>query len=128
MKPFILAAITLLSLAGTAQAQRFSRVSGGSLAGLCTNRDPRQVEGCEAYLDGVSDAASLYQRLRPADGSKGATLPAYICVPPATTGIQLRQMFVTWYQAHPDQSGREASGVVLRALSDNFPCAGQPKG
>ena len=128
MKTALLAAVALLALAGSAHAQRFSRVSGGSLANLCTNRDPKQVEACEAYIDGISDTASFYQRLRPLDGSNGPALPAYICVPPATTGIQLRQLVVSWLGAHQDQSGREGGGVVLRALSDTYPCAGQPKG
>ena len=49
------------------------------------------VEACTAYIDGVSDAASFYQFLRPMDGSKGQRLPDYVCVPGPTTGPQLRE-------------------------------------
>jgi hypothetical protein len=127
MKTLLLAATALLALAGTAHAQRFSKLTGSTLAGLCTNKDPKQVEGCEAFINGVSDTASFYQRLRPADSSKGAPLPEYLCVPASATGIQLRESVVAWIGGHKDQAPREASGIVLRALHDAFPCTAPAK-
>ena len=123
MRTVLLAAAAALAFSGQAYAQRESNINGQRLAAICTG-DRASMEGCEAYIDGVADAAEFYQLLRPEDGSKGATLPAYICVPKATTGAQLREAVVAWYRRHEDNANRQASGVVLRALDDTFHCPG----
>ena len=125
MKSLLLAAIAVAALAGPAQAQRFTGLSGAKLMELCTSRDAKMVEACTAYIDGVSDTVSFYQRIRPSDASKGAALPAYICVPGPTTGVQMRQAVVAWAEKHRDQMSKQASGVVLRALDDTFLCPGE---
>ena len=114
----------LLVAAGSAQAERFSAIDGGRLVGLCTGRDRAVVAECTAYINGVSDAANFYQKLRPADGSKGGQLPAYLCVPTAVTGVQMREMVVGWARSHPESQRLQASGVVLRALNSSFRCQG----
>ncbi len=116
---------TVLSLAaavGTAHAARFSALDGNRLIGLCAGRDRGMAAECTAFINGVSDAASSYQELRPADGSKGDRLPAYICVPTEVTGVQMRQTVISWARAHPESQGLQASGVVLRALHDSYKC------
>ena len=127
MKTTVLALTALLALAGTAHAQRFSSLSGGKLMEVCTSRDPRLVSDCTAYIDGISDTASFYQRLRPSDGSRGQQLPGYICVPSNVTGVQLRQQVVEWARRHPDQMQRQASGIVLRALDEIYLCPGEQR-
>lgn len=123
----LLIAAAVLAMAGTAHAQRLSNLTGGKLVELCTSKDARQVEGCTAYIDGIADAAGFYQRLRPIDGSKGAKLPGYVCVPTSVTGVQLRQGVIDWFRKHADQAQRQASGVVLRALDEAFVCPGEPQ-
>lgn len=120
-----LAALATLALGTTAQAQRMSNLTGERLMRLCTSQDRTQVEGCTAYIDGIADSVAFYQRLRPADGSKGGNLPGYVCVPGPTTGVQLRQSVITWYRSHQDQANRQASGIVLRALDETFVCPGE---
>ncbi len=127
MKTIILASALAVVLTGHAQAQRLSNLTGQRLVGLCTSRDPSQIEGCTAYIDGVADAAAFYQRLRPSDGSKGGALPGYVCVPGATTGVQLRQTVVDWFRKHQEQASRQASGIVLRALDDTYLCPGEQR-
>jgi Rap1a immunity proteins len=122
---------TLLALAaavGSAHAERFSAIDGSRLITICTGRDKGVVADCTAYINGVSDAVSFYQNLRPADGSKGGRLPAYICVPTAITGVQLREAVVGWAKSHPESQRLQASGVVLRALHDTFKCQGTEGG
>ena len=126
MKTLLIAA-ALLGFAGTAHAQRFSNLSGAKLVELCTSKDPRAIEGCTAYIDGIADTSAFFQRLRPGDGSKGAALPGYICVPASTTGVQLRQAVVDWFKKHTDQGQRQASGIVLRALDETFLCPGEQR-
>ena len=118
-------AAVLLALAPAAHAQRASRITGGVLLQLCTSNDPKSLEGCEAYIDGVGDAAAVYQRLRPADGSKGGKLPDYLCVPGNATGRQLREAVVEFIRRRGPQSQNRIAGVVvLDALASAYPCEG----
>lgn len=120
--------LALVAAAGSAHAERFSALDGSRLITICTGRDKSVVADCTAYINGVSDAVSFYQNLRPADGSKGGRLPAYICVPTAITGVQLRESVVGWARSHPETQHTQASGVVLRALHDTFKCQGTEGG
>jgi len=120
--------LVLAAAAGTARAERFSAIDGGRLVNLCTSRDKGVVEDCTAYINGVSDTFGFYQNLRPADGSKGGKLPAYICLPAAITGVQMRDAVVSWAKAHPESLRLQASGVVLRAMHDAFRCQGTEGG
>ncbi len=122
MKTLLLASAALLAIASHAEAARFSAVNGTRLAALCTSRDPKMSNSCTAYIEGVSDSMSLYQELRPQDGSKGGALPAYVCVPEQVTGIQQRDTVVTWLRQHPEAGNRPASGVVADALRERFAC------
>ena len=121
-------AVLDVACAGSAHAERFSAIDGGKLVSLCTGRDKSVVADCTAYINGVSDAASFYQNLRPADGSKGSKLPAYLCLPPAITGVQMRDAVVGWAKSHPESQRLQASGVVLRALHDTYKCQGTEGG
>ena len=124
-KTVLLAAVAVLAapvvLGSAAYAQRTSNINGDKLAGICTSRDARQVEGCEAYVTAVTDSATAYQKLRPADSGPGA-LPGYICIPGQVTGAQLRQQYVGWMRNHRDQGERVAAGTVLSAMLDLYPC------
>ncbi len=129
MMKLLLASLTaLIAVAGSAHAERFSAIDGSRLIGLCTGRDRGVVAECTAYINGVSDAASFYQNLRPADGSKGGKLPAYICLPTNITGVQMREAVVGWARAHSESLRLQASGVVLRALHDTYKCEGTEGG
>ncbi len=129
MRTVVIVALAALAFSSTAQAQtaRESGLTGQTLVKLCTPADPKSVEGCEAYINGVADSAYFYQVLRPANGSKGPPLPGYLCIPPPTTGAQLREKIVAYVQSKPDQGSRAASGVVLRALDEAYRCPATPK-
>ena len=127
MRTLLLTGAAILAFGGAAHAQRVSTMTGAKLIETCTSKDARLVAACTAYVDGISDTASFYQQLRPANGSRGEKLPGYICVPGAVTGVQLRQTVVAWYGKHPDQANKLASGVVLRALDETYLCPGEPR-
>ncbi|MDQ2802673.1 MAG: hypothetical protein M3Y41_08305 [Pseudomonadota bacterium] len=119
----VIGAVLLAGLAAVpAQAQRYSPLSGEKLMQLCTGRDRTMVEACSAYINGVSDTLVDYQKARPADGSKGPPLPAYICVPGTMSGVQLRNGIVAWARQHRDVLAKQASFTVVEALRDSFPC------
>lgn len=130
MKHAALALVATIALAGPAQAQRQSAITGTKLVEFCSSKDKTALTSCDAYIDGVADAVSVYQNLRPRDGSKGQALPAnaYICVPAGGAGTQLREQWLAWAKRHPDDMGRQATGLVLRALLEAHPCPGAPAG
>jgi hypothetical protein len=119
-----LTVLALIAVGGTAHAQRFANISGGQLGNLCVSQSRAQTETCNAYLDGVSDSISFYQRLLPADGSKGGKLPDYTCVPGPTTGPQLRESYVAWLRKHADAQRQPAGEAAMRALHDSYLCEG----
>ncbi len=130
MKTVLLAAVAVLALSSgvlssTAHAQREARITGQKLVDLCRSTDRTALEACTAYIDGIADTVGFYQRLRPADGSKGGKLPAYICIPAATTGAQMRDTVINWFKAHPDRATQQASGIVLNALNTTYLCPGE---
>ncbi|MBC7801365.1 MAG: hypothetical protein H7Z10_12150, partial [Gemmatimonadaceae bacterium] len=88
----------------------------------CASQDKSVVNDCTSYITGVSDSISFYQSLRPADGSKGQRLPTYICMPTEVTGVKQREAVVAWLKKKPDDSRRQAVGVVANAFADAFPC------
>ena len=122
IRALTLAGLVLWAAAPAAHAQRFTRVTGQTLAQICTGSDRTRAEQCVSYIDAVADTAGFYQRLRPQDGSKGAALPGYLCIPDNATGTNLRDVVVRWLRAHPDANTRQASGVVMDALYAEFPC------
>ena len=122
MKILLLSTAALLALATHADAARFSAVNGSRLSAMCTSRDAKMSNSCTAYIEGVSDSMSLYQELRPQDGSRGGALPGYVCVPEQVTGLQQRDTVVAWIRQHPEAGTRQASGVVADALREAFAC------
>lgn len=112
------------ALAGTAQAQRQSPITGAKLVESCSSKDKTALEACEAYIEGVSDSVLVYQSLRPQDGSKGPAFSsnAYICIPASTTGVQIRDAWLTWAKQNSGDLSRHATPLVLRALRDTHPC------
>ena len=128
MKTSLLPACALLAtlaFANQAHAQRHSNITAQQLARMCT-ASPELAERCDAYIDGIADAVYVYESVRPENGSKGQPLPAYICIPNGVTGVQLRQTFVEWLRANPNENDRQAGGAVLRALNARFHCPDQP--
>ena len=125
MKVVGLTVLAVLAIGGTAQAQRFSNITAGRLGDLCISQNRGQLEACTAYLDGVSDAISFYQRLQPSDGSRGGKLPDYVCVPGPTTGPQLRETYVAWLRKHRDAQQQPAANAAMRALNDTYLCEGE---
>ena len=120
MKTLLLAAVATVALSASAHAQRESNITVARLLTIC--QDQRLSSACTAYIDGVADAAGIYQKLRPADGTAGGTLPGYICIPASQTGTQIRQSVIQSLRGRPDDAQKVAGGAVLSTLLSNYPC------
>jgi hypothetical protein len=102
-----LAIIACLLIAGTAHAQRVSKVNGSRLLTLCTAG--RSTE-CDAYLSGVADAYAEVGK------------PGGVCIPVAVTGLQLRLVATRYLHDHPQELELPASAITSHALKAAFPC------
>ena len=113
-------AVAFLALSGAhaAHAQRVS-VDGNKLLSVCTTKG--QQAGCEAYVDGVADAADAYQVIAK-NPKAGLTVPREICIPAEVKGAALRDATVSWLQTHADDRRAPGALIVLRMLHQNFPC------
>jgi Rap1a immunity proteins len=109
----LLAGIAVLAIGGTAQAQRVSTVDGNKLLSICT-RAQNALAPCDGYINGVADGAMAIA----AEGKP------QLCIPQATTGVQMRETTVKWLRAHPDEGKRQAGELVVRALREAYPCKG----
>ena len=125
----VLAAI--LAFAGIALAapgaraqdtERYTPISGETLARLCSAQEGTGPRECQAYISGVSDTITSYQSARPESGSKGQPLPTYICISGRPNGAQLRDAYLSWARQHRDQLDLQASVTVIRAFRDLYPC------
>ena len=94
--------------AGTAHAQRESRVTGAKLLSLCSASN---AANCDAYLSGVADAVA-------AQGPQHAPF----CIPDAVTGKQLREVAVKYLHDHPQELELKAGTVATHAFSAAFAC------
>ena len=136
MTPFRLAAATaLLLLPLSAQAQeifsgghqdaqqptRNSRIDGNKLLQICTARNIALVQGCEAYINGVSDSVALYQHAASEPNSQ-VKLADTLCVPPDVTGAQLREGVVRWLGAHAGDRNHPSAAIVFHVLHETYPC------
>lgn len=124
MKSIAFAVLVLVEFSGAAHAQRLSALTGGKLGNLCISNDRNSAEACTAYLDGISDSISFYQRLMPSGGERGK-LPDYVCVPASTTGVSIREAYVNWLRSHADAQRQPAAQAAMRALNDTYHCPGE---
>lgn len=113
MTRYLLAAAFLLA-AVPAVAQRVSSVDGSKLLAICTGRN---VVPCDAYISGVADSATAVDSMPELSGRKLG-----ICIPQQVKGVALRETVVSSLRAHPEDSGRSAIELTLRALKATYPC------
>lgn len=119
--PSLLGAALLLTLPAAAHAQRMSRVKAGQIMQFCTGSDRALVQSCEAYINGVSDTITAYEKTM-RDGSTEVKVPMELCIAPDVTGVRLRETVVSWLRQNPDARDQEAHAAVARALIAAYPC------
>ncbi len=106
MRLVLVGAIVLA--AGTAEAQRVSRVDGNRLLTMCMSAAKAE---CDAYLSGVADTIGVQGRAH-----------AAACIPTAVTGTQLREVVDKYISAHPQSRQEKAADLTMKAFAAAFPC------
>ncbi|HEX4695953.1 Rap1a/Tai family immunity protein [Sphingomonas sp.] len=89
--------------------------TGKSLFARCVSVSAEDQAACAAYVTGVADLAET--------GKATKSLPPLICAPAGTTPDKLKDVVVRYLRANADERSLAASGIVIAALSNAFPCA-----
>jgi hypothetical protein len=89
------------------------------LVDLCAPEPDSEMAGqalpfCEGYIVGTGQ---LYRELVRAGG-----IPEWACADPAPSLSEIREAFVSWARAHPDQLDGKAVDGFWRAMSERWPC------
>jgi hypothetical protein len=69
---------------------------------------------CLGYLQGVIDTDATL--------AEWGETPRQACIPRGVTSSRLRQVFLQWLNAHPDQLRFSAASLALAAFSESWPC------
>lgn len=88
--------------------------TGATLYARCTSSKAEDEAICTAYITGVADVVST--------GQSTKTLPPLVCTPDGTTIDKYKDAVVAYLKANPDDRSLAASGQVIGALSEAFPC------
>ena len=131
-------AATLLIFSAGAPAQSSEVLSGKALAEGCQANEHDRM-ACLAYMAGFTDGfvsndwimtTYLKENLRAGYLTVSATAervekPAY-CVDDQVPAEIVRQAYLDWAAANPEELDQPASSALFHALSAAFPCSGEP--
>jgi hypothetical protein len=109
----MIAALLAWTVPGPAQAQaRLNTETGYGLLDICTATDASGRDWmCYGYILGI--AAMLRDM-----GS--------VCIPPAVTHAQMRDVVVAGLQAHPEDRNQRPELLITKYLADAYPCPRNP--
>ncbi len=110
MRTFVLGALLLFVMGGA----RANFLDGYELRERCESQRIDKLNTCLGYLTGVidSDAAAPSWRLA----------KSLFCVPRGVSANQLRDTFLSYLRAHPEEEDLNAAILVGNAFISAFPC------
>ena len=121
---FVGVAICLTVLVGAEQRSIGAFLDGRKLVEFCEERDNK----CTGYLMGFADTMALTENMLNAFGNilgPDAKRPLMLVCFPAGSSFeptQLRRVWMKWAKGHPELLHKPASGLVLVAFEDEWPC------
>lgn len=102
---------------GPGPAPELGFYTAGQLAERCSPGDNSNPGLCFAYITGVHDSVRAYELW--------LTMTEF-CVPRQTPQVDLRQAFLDYLQAHPQDASAQAASVVVISLKERFRCDPPP--
>jgi len=100
--------------AGGRETQDIGYLTADRLAGQCTNAGSPDISYCFAYLAAVHDTMRAYEIWL---GEKE------FCMPANAPQSELKQAFLTYITAYPENRQGQAASVIAMALRQTYPCA-----
>jgi len=89
-------------------------LTGGQLLEDCESENYFEKGSCTGYIEGVDDSAVTLAHWE--------GFAEYICPPEGVTSGQFRKVVVKHLNENPEKLHMTASSLVLKALSEAFPC------
>ena len=121
MRRYLTGLIALFALAAVTLVNAGNFYTGNDLMGLCKNtgqsesgQSVRKYSKCTGYLAGVVDFDEALPRLR--------ILPSRLCVPEGVTNEQLRQVYLTYMEKHPNEWHWQATDHAYDSFYLAWPC------
>ena len=113
-------------------------LTGQDLAEGCQESNPERA-ACLAYMEGYSQGFASNDKIMTAflrdnvqsghlmvsASAKRVDKPAY-CADDLMPGEVIREAYLDWAAAHPDQLDQPAASALFLALAEAFPCSGPP--
>ncbi len=96
------------------EAQDIGYLTADRLAGQCSNAGSPDISYCFAYLAAVHDTMRAYEIWL---GEKE------FCMPANAPQSELKQTFLTYITAYPENRQGQAASVIAMALRQTYPCA-----
>lgn len=96
------------------ETQDIGYLTADRLAGQCTNAGSPDISYCFAYLAAVHDTMRAYEIWL---GEKE------FCMPANAPQSELKQTFLTYITAYPENRQGQAASVIAMALRQTYPCA-----
>lgn len=94
-------------------------LSAAALRERCESKSAGLVSYCFAYVTGVHDTVQAYETwLRVRE----------FCAPVVSSQSDMRRAFLGYLDKNPGAASGEAASVIVLALKDQFPCAGNEAG
>ena len=89
-------------------------LTGGQLLEDCESENYFEKGSCMGYIEGVGDSVATL--------ANWEDFAEYICTPQGVTSGQLMLVVVKNLNENPEELHMTASSLVLKALSEAFPC------
>jgi Rap1a immunity proteins len=119
MKPIVIAALAILSLAQPASAATPPRTGNDWLAQCQEAKSTAKPQGaypvmCLIYVRAFADALNFWAGVNP------ATAP--VCVPDEVQSRQLLDLSLQYIKEHPADRHKPLDALITNAFFDAFPC------
>jgi len=118
---YLLMLIMLISQQAHSEPQIRKYMNGTQLAEACLSTDIQMQKSiCPTYLMGVSDGFEVIAGALGLAGEKGAELS--FCKPKRFVLAQYQRVVTKYLRVHPEELHHGAALLVLKALTEAFPC------
>ena len=113
--PIMVICVSLSAPAMATELEKGHIANGSELLSFCAKHSGHTQSACIGYIVGVSDA--LISNL-----IRDTNAPVKACIPYSVKGGDRAAVVVKWLNRHTKELRQPAATLVVRALSEAFPC------
>lgn len=113
--PVTVICVSLSAAAVATELGKSYMANGSELLTYCAKSTANAQSACLGYIAGVSDAIIN-------DLIRDRASPVKACIPRSVRAGDRAAIVIKWLSRHTDQLRKPAATLVVRALSEAFPC------